>query len=114
MLSSQGIPDDQLDKALQDILHNNAPDGKPHPIFGLDNRIRLDNVVDPVIVFTGQYSLSITDIQIPSRGFPLQLTRVYCSGTVFFGPLGYNWDHNYNVSLRELIGGGTPDLVRKP
>lgn len=105
-LSSQGVPDDKLENAFQDTLHNKAEDGKPHPFFGTDNSKHAHKIGDPVIIFTGQYSLNVTDVQIPSRGFPLQLTRVYRSGPVYFGPWGYNWDHNYNIYLRQLIDGG--------
>jgi RHS repeat-associated protein len=105
-LSSQGIPASGIDKALQDVIHNEPPDGAAHPQFGKDDRENLDKMADPVIIFTGQYSLTVIDIEIPSRGFPLQLSRNYLSGAVYYGPWGYNWDHSYNVYLRELADGG--------
>lgn len=106
ILNSQGTPPSDLDQALQRIIRNEPPEGKPHPNFGLDDRQGLDTIADPVIIFTGQYSLTVTDVEIPSRGFPLQLTRTYLSGSVYYGPWGYNWDHNYNGYLRELTDGG--------
>ena len=105
-LIDAGIPPSQWDSALQAIVHNQPPPGMPHSYFGLDNRTLLDTLGDPVVIFTGQYSLAITDIEIPSRGFVLRLTRQYRSGEVYFGPWGYNWDHNYNCYLRELSNGG--------
>ena len=104
-LSIQGVPEDEIDLEVQRIIHNEPPEGQPHPYFGLDNREKMDTVVEPVIVFTGEYSHTIIDVQIPSRGFPLQFTRMYLSGQVYFGPFGYNWDHNYNRYLRELSDG---------
>jgi RHS repeat-associated protein len=106
ILNSQGTPPSDLDQALQKVIRNDPPEGKPHPNFGLDDRQGLDTIADPVIIFTGQYSLTVTDVEIPSRGFPLQLTRTYLSGSVYYGPWGYNWDHNYNGYLRELTDGG--------
>lgn len=105
-LLGQGVPPDQLEEAFQRIQHNEPPPEEPHPYFGLDNTNTPLQRVDPVDVFTGQYMLTVTDVQIPSRGFPIQLTRLYRSGPVYFGPWGYNWDHNYNVYLRELSDGG--------
>ncbi len=106
ILSSQGTTASELDRALQSVIRNEPPDGQPHPKFGLDDRQSLDTIADPVIIFTGQYSLTVTDVEIVSRGFPLQLTRNYLSGSVYYGPWGYNWDHNYNIYLRELTDGG--------
>jgi len=106
ILSSQGVPATLIDNALQSVIRNEPPVGQPHPKFGFDDRQGLDTIADPVIIFTGQYSLTVTDVEIPSRGFPLQLTRTYLSGPVYYGPWGYNWDHNYNVYLRELSDGG--------
>lgn len=105
-LDKQGVPGDQQDGALQKVIHNEPEKGKPHPDFGKDNRKVLDTVVDPVLLFTGQYSQTIVDVEIASRGFPLRLIRMYRSAPVFFGPWGYNWDHNYNVYLRPLDNGG--------
>jgi RHS repeat-associated protein len=106
ILASQGMPPSDLDQALQNVIRNEPPEGQAHPKFGLDDRQGLDTIADPVIIFTGQYSLTVTDVEIPSRGFPLQLTRNYLSGSVYYGPWGYNWDHNYNSYLRELTDRG--------
>ena len=106
ILASQGIPASQLNDELQKVIQNEPPEGKPHPKFGLDDRESLDTIADPVIIYTGQYNLTVTDVEIASRGFPLHLTRTYLSGPVYYGPWGFNWDHNYNIYLRELIDGG--------
>jgi len=104
-LAADGIPPILLDDAFLRVQHNEPPSGKPHPYFGRDFASPTITIKDPVVVFTGQYLYVAVDVEIPSRGFPLHLTRIYRSGPVYFGPWGYNWDHNYNVYLRELADG---------
>lgn len=104
LLARDGVPPDDLESWLQAILRNEPPHGQPSPSFSLDNG-ELNSVADPVLTFSGQFALTLTDIEVPSRGFPLRLVRVYRSGPVYFGPWGYNWDHNYNAFLRELADG---------
>jgi RHS repeat-associated protein len=60
---------------------------------------------DPVDLFTGEFYLEKIDFELPSVGFPFVLIRTYRSGTPYFGPWGYNWDHNYNIYIRELNNG---------
>lgn len=105
VLSNMSIPPDEIDAEIEAILNNEPVPGLPHWDHGLDNRDPPQQEADPVAIFDGRYTQTVIDVQIPSRGFPLQLTRVYRSGAVYFGPWGYNWDHNYNVYLRELIDG---------
>ncbi len=106
ILSFQGVPPGQLNDALQDVIQNEPLPGLPHWDFGNGDRENVLPAAEPVDAFSGEYYLSVTEVQIPSRGFPLQLTRLYRSGPVYFGPWGYNWDHNYNVYLRELFDEG--------
>src|SRR5262249_26197096 len=82
-----------------------APAGEAHPDFGIGNNDDQVTVKDPVELFSGQFLITVTDVEIGSRGFPLRLVRHYRSGPVWFGPWGYNWDHSYNVYLRELTDG---------
>jgi RHS repeat-associated protein len=105
-LAGEGQTPDQIDQQLKKVQHNEPAPGEPHPQFGLDDRPSGGTTADPVILFTGQFTLQTTDLRIPSRGFPLQLSRVYRSGSLYFGPWGFNWDHNYNVYLRPLKDGG--------
>jgi RHS repeat-associated protein len=103
---AQGTPSDQIPALLESVLRNEPPPGLPSPFFGRDDRSSLDAAADPVLLFTGQFSLATSDVRIPSSGFPIELRRLYRSGAVHYGPFGYNWDHNYNVYLRELSDGG--------
>jgi hypothetical protein len=102
----RGVPPEDFEDALERVRRNEPLPGLPHWHFGLDNQEPPSQAVDPVDVFAGCYMLTVTDVQIPSRGFPLQLTRFYRSGPAYYDPWGYNWDHNYNVYLRELKDGG--------
>jgi YD repeat-containing protein len=105
LLLDSGTAPGDLDSALQQIFHNEPPDGGVHPDFGLGDKPNPDTVSDPVEIFSGEFTTTVADVDIVSRGFNLRLVRHYRSGPVHFGPWGYNWDHNYNVYLRELTDG---------
>jgi RHS repeat-associated protein len=52
-----------------------------------------------VDLHTGQFRLHIVDLRIRSRGFDWSFERAYRSASFFNGPLGYNWEFNYNRRL---------------
>jgi YD repeat-containing protein len=54
---------------------------------------------------SGEFALEEADLRIPGRGFDFELRRKYESQSVYSGPLGWNWDHNYNKRLLELPNG---------
>ena len=60
---------------------------------------------DPVDIFNGAFFLDETDIEIPNTILPLAVKRSYRSGIAVYGPFGWNFDHNYNLYLRELSDG---------
>ncbi len=60
---------------------------------------------EPVFMDTGEYVMQVTDLTIPGRGFDFSFTRSYRSKIRFDGPLGHNWDFNYNVHLDADPGG---------
>jgi len=64
---------------------------------------------DPVDLYSGLFVLTMVDLEVPNPFIPIQLVRRYQSGRPYFGPWGFNWDHNWNVYLRELNNG---DVVR--
>ena len=105
-LTEQGFTGNALDEALKRIIRNDPPLGKSHPVFSRDDNTLSETTADPIVLFTGQFAVSVTDLEIPSRGFPILFTRSYRSGEPFFGSMGYNWDHNYNMYLRPLTNGG--------
>lgn len=101
-----GVPPQELDEAVESARHNDPVPGQPHHDHSRSRREQLDAAADPVALFSGEFTLEVTDVEIPSPGQPLRFRRLYRSGAVFFGPFGYQWDHNYNVSLRPLLDGG--------
>ncbi|MGD1057512.1 MAG: DUF6531 domain-containing protein [Solirubrobacteraceae bacterium] len=55
---------------------------------------------DPVDPQTGNFWHTFTDLSIPGRGFPLELTRTYNSAAASSnGPFGYGWSFAYGMSL---------------
>ncbi|MCI0441970.1 DUF6531 domain-containing protein [bacterium] len=53
----------------------------------------------PCYVGTGDYSFSLTDLQLPTRGFPIEVTRVYDSINVVDGIMGKGWTTNLDMQL---------------
>ena len=69
--------------------------------------------VDPVMLFKGQFVHEVIDIQIDGAGIEFVFARTYKNQTVFNGPLGHNWTHNFHVWLRvgdRVIFRSTGDL----
>ncbi len=54
---------------------------------------------DPIIVSTGEFKTSITDLMIKGRGYDFKFTRTYRSKYNYNGPLGASWNHNHNERL---------------
>ena len=81
------------------------PAGDPHPTHGDEKPQIQTNAGDPVDIFSGSLYLHETDMVIPNTIFPLFFTRFYRSGPASFGPFGWNWDHNFNLFIRELNTG---------
>ena len=54
---------------------------------------------DPIYLHSGELFLYEVDLRIPGRGFDWTFSRKYRSGITFNGPLGYNWEFNYNRRL---------------
>ncbi len=52
-----------------------------------------------VYLHNGELFLNEKDLEIPGRGFNWSFERKYRSGITFHGPLGHNWDFNYNRRL---------------
>jgi RHS repeat-associated protein len=81
------------------------PVGDPHPTRGGEQPQQSTNAGDPVDLFSGAFYLEETDLTIPNTLLPLSFTRLYKSGAAAMGPLGWNWDHNFNLFIRELNTG---------
>ncbi|MEU9324089.1 RHS repeat-associated core domain-containing protein [Streptomyces canus] len=59
-----------------------------------------DRDADPVVVFSGEFVHDAIDLQLDGAGMDFAFERTYRSQATFFGPLGANWDHIYNMRLR--------------
>jgi len=90
---------------VADELPPQAPPAGEEEVRSADEEKQKTAGADPVDLFTGEFFLEKVDFELPSVGFPFVFVRTYKSGRSFFGPFGYNWDHNYNVYLRELNNG---------
>ncbi len=79
-----------------------------------------DNVsfgADPVMMFSGQFVHEVGDIHISGAGIDFVFNRTYKNQTIFNGPLGYNWTHNFHIWLRisdQVIFRSTGDLREEP
>lgn len=80
-------------------------EGERHPTHGDEQSQQRTEAGDPVDVFAGALYLQETDLEVPNSVLPLTFTRFYRSGAAAFGPLGWNWDHNLNLHVRELANG---------
>ncbi len=58
-----------------------------------------------VYLHNGEFFHHQVDLEIPGRGFNWKFTRTYRSGISFNGPLGQNWEFNYNRRLFVMPGG---------
>ncbi|MCA9938268.1 MAG: Ig-like domain-containing protein, partial [Anaerolineales bacterium] len=54
---------------------------------------------DPVNTFSGNFTYSTSDVNIPSWGPALELVRSYNSRDTEDGPFGPGWTHNFNLDL---------------
>jgi YD repeat-containing protein len=58
-----------------------------------------------VFLHNGEFFHYEVDLEIPGRGFNWKFERKYRSGIIFDGPLGHNWEFNYNRRLFVEDGG---------
>ncbi|WP_328549915.1 RHS repeat-associated core domain-containing protein [Streptomyces sp. NBC_00366] len=56
---------------------------------------------DPLLLATGQLWQRVTDLEVRGRGIHFAFTRTYVHRTSYRGPMGFSWDHCYNLWLRE-------------
>ena len=77
----------------------------PHPTSTTDKPQAKTAAGEPVDLFSGAFSLDEADLDIPGTILPLAFVRSYRSGTPTIGPFGWNWDHNFNLYVRELSNG---------
>ena len=70
---------------------------------------------DPLILFSGQFHHEVIDLEVNGRGLHFCFKLTYLNQTTYKGSLGYNWDHSYNLWLREeqiqLVDGTFQNIV---
>ncbi|MFA5801953.1 MAG: DUF6531 domain-containing protein, partial [Thermoleophilia bacterium] len=60
---------------------------------------------EPVNTSTGAFYYAHSDIEIPTRGLPLNFERTYNSNNISDGPLGHGWSHNWQMSANPRQNG---------
>ncbi len=71
-------------------------------VEGIDswvNEKMANNLWDPVHLATGEFTYDNTLMSVPGVGLPYELKVQYKNQVDYNGPLGFNWDHNYNQYL---------------
>ena len=67
---------------------------------------------EPVNLMSGNFYETATDVNVPGRGFNLNVTRTYNSlGATVNGPFGYGWSSNLGTSLVESGSGSTVTIT---
>ncbi|MCL5883204.1 MAG: DUF6531 domain-containing protein [Actinobacteria bacterium] len=60
---------------------------------------------DPINTATGAFVYQHKDIDIPTKGLPLEFDRTYNSNDLSDGVLGYGWSFNWQISVSPLANG---------
>jgi hypothetical protein len=75
-------------------------DGRHYQAFSAPSgRGAVGTAADPVNLFNGLFSNDETDLELDGAGCRFSFTRCYRQSSAYNGPLGYSWDHNYNLWL---------------
>jgi RHS repeat-associated protein len=95
----QGVPTmvDQITIGDQTSVMNGS---QPSPMKQVTEN-KTTTVAEPINVATGNMSTSQTDILIPAKEIPLELSRTYNSQDDFNGQFGYGWRSNFDITLTE-------------
>jgi len=99
------LPDETDDPPVPGEEPHRPPEGEEEPTLSSEQPRVTTDAGDPVDIFTGAFYVEETDLEVPNTLLPLSFKRNYRSGRPAFGPLGWNWDHNYNLYIRELNNG---------
>ncbi|MCP4217510.1 MAG: RHS repeat protein, partial [bacterium] len=66
----------------------------------------LNSSIGPnVYLHSGEFFHAESDMAVPGRGFGFIFSRYYDSQSLYSGPLGWSWNHNFNIRLVELYNG---------
>lgn len=61
-----------------------------------------NNPTEPISLFAGEFYYEYEDIEIEGRGFNFMWVRKYRSKAERLSPMGFNWDHTYNIYLERM------------
>ncbi|UCE41432.1 MAG: RHS repeat protein [Candidatus Aminicenantes bacterium] len=101
-LSSYGDKFVQIDGGVFYDASNDCPDCPADAVSLISIEGNASDTPDPIILHNGEFVIQETDLLIPGRGFDWTFTRTYRSRMTHDGPLGHNWDFNYNSRLIEI------------
>ncbi|NUQ73893.1 MAG: hypothetical protein HUU21_10075 [Polyangiaceae bacterium] len=101
----RGATPEEAGEAAKRARKGEPPPGESRATHAGELTTRRSQGGDPVDLFSGLLVISVVDLDVPTPFIPIQFSRVYRSGRPYFGPWGYNWDHCWNVYLRELKNG---------
>jgi RHS repeat-associated protein len=85
-------PSEPSDIELEDL--EPSPEQVPAEMTG-----SITTVADPLFYHSGEFYHKRTPLEIPGRGLFFELMVEYRSQVVYNGPLGWGWDHTYNMRL---------------
>jgi RHS repeat-associated protein len=108
-LKNRGASDGEARDGVERARRGDSQNGQKRATHSGERTNTRPSGGDPVDLFTGLLSLTSVDLDIPTPFIPIQFIRLYQSGRPYYGPWGFNWDHNWNVYLRELENG---DIAR--
>ena len=74
--------------------------------------ISQDNGGQTVLLHSGEFIHRETDLVIPGRGIDWEFTRTYRSAVTLDGPLGHNWDFNYNRRIIPVTPNNLEDVLK--
>ena len=60
---------------------------------------------EPVYLHNGDFVYDKSDLLVPSRGIPVEITRKYSAQSLHNGQFGYGWDINYYKRIVPLTNG---------
>jgi RHS repeat-associated protein len=78
-----------------------APDGSPEGKGAADAPKDKKTGGDPIILASGCFYYQVNDLTVAGCGLGFSFTRTYMHQTRYNGPMGFCWDHSYNLWLRE-------------
>jgi RHS repeat-associated protein len=111
---ARGATPEQADEAAERARRGDPPEGEGRATHRGERTSTPSESGDPVDLFAGVLALHEVDLDVPTPFIPIQLRRHYVSGLPAFGPWGFNWDHNWNVFLRELSSGNVARWNGRP